>query len=159
MWFIAVRLAFFIVLLQCLHTSLLICFQIRSSTFVIWNYVHKKMCVCIGNPKTTLVCNREVWDLLLLLKNFKLSRSSFHPAQTALWLITFCPVASLQSLEKIFLFLWTWILFIPLPLCAVRYLFSEKTHWSTTCNGEFTGDCEGITRFVFTPLTHYAAVC
>lgn len=52
-------------LVECSHTSLLICFQIWSSILVIWTHVHKKMCVCIGNPQTPLVRNREVWDLLL----------------------------------------------------------------------------------------------
>lgn len=111
-------------------------------------YTRKYVCA-LETPKQLCFIIREVWGLLLLLKNFKLSRSSFHPAQTVLWLITFCPIASLQSPEKIFLL---WFLLIPLPFSAIRYLFREKTHWSTTCNDEFTGDCEGITHFMFTPL-------
>lgn len=103
-------------LLQCPHTSLLICFQcVWSSMDVMWNHVHKEMCA----HKMSLVYKSEVWGLLLLT-NVNVSSSSFHPEQAALWFITSHPLSSFQSREKIFLFWWPWVLFLPLPDSAVQ---------------------------------------
>lgn len=150
MWFIALRFALSGAMPSYFTSDLFSDLEFHVYYMKLYEIMYTRKYVCaLETPKQLCFIIREVWGLLLLLKNFKLSRSSFHPAQTVLWLITFCPIASLQSPEKIFLL---WFLLIPLPFSAIRYLFREKTHWSTTCNDEFTGDCEGITHFMFTPL-------
>lgn len=101
-------------LVQCPHTSLLICFQcVWSSMDVLWNHISKEM-------RAHMMCSvykTEVWGLPLVT-NVNVSSSSFHPEQAALLVHYFPSTFSLG--KKIFLFWCLWVLFLPLPHSAVQ---------------------------------------